>query len=143
MNYKKILVVVLVAVTMFFITRYGVKNIFFPYKYKEDTYYIKRIIGVPGDVIEVRNKQLYRNGQPVKESYIRFADPDGVEPVRDNYGPVTVPPNKYFVMGDNSLDSRFWGFVDRSAIRAKAWRIYWSWGGLDDIRWGRIGQQIH
>ena len=44
---------------------------------------------------------------------------------------------------DNSLDSRFWGFVDRSAIRAKAWRIYWSWAGLDDIRWGRIGQQIH
>ena len=119
---------------------YGIKIPF------TDTYVYKGDDPARGDVIEVRNKQLYRNGQPVKESYIRFADPDGVEPVRDNYGPVTVPPNKYFVMGDNrdnSLDSRFWGFVDRSAIRAKAWRIYWSWGGLDDIRWGRIGQQIH
>ncbi len=107
--------------------------------------YIKRVIGVPGDVIEVRDKQLYRNGVPVKEDYIRNIDPDKIEPLRDNYAPVTVPPGKYFVMGDNrdnSLDSRFWGFVDRKAIKAKAWRIYWSWGGLDNIRWGRIGQKI-
>ena len=119
--------------------------IIFRYPNDPSVDYIKRIVGVPGDVIEVRNKQLYRNGLPVEEDYIRHSDPDNSEPLRDNYAPVTVPPGKYFVMGDNrdnSLDSRFWGFVDREAIKAKAWRIYWSWGGLDDIRWSRIGQKI-
>lgn len=119
--------------------------IIFQYPNDPSVDYIKRIIGVPGDLIEVRDKQLYRNGSPVKEAYIRHTDPNGVEPLRDNYAPVRVPPDKYFVMGDNrdnSLDSRFWGFVDRSAIRAKAWRIYWSWAGLNDIRWSRIGQKI-
>lgn len=119
--------------------------IIFKYPNDPSVDYIKRIVGVPGDVIEVRDKQLYRNGQPVKESFIRHSDPDSIEPLRDNYAPVTVPEGKYFVMGDNrdnSLDSRFWGFVDREAIRAKAWRIYWSWGGLDNIRWSRIGQEI-
>lgn len=119
--------------------------IIFKYPNDPSVDYIKRIVGVPGDVIEVREKQLYRNGQPVKEAYIRHTDPRGSEPLRDNYAPVTVPEGKYFVMGDNrdnSLDSRFWGFVDRDAIRAKAWRIYWSWGGLGDIRWSRIGQEI-
>ena len=119
--------------------------IIFEYPNNPSVDYIKRIIGTPGDVIEVRDKQLYRNGQPVRESYVRFTPPGIVEPVRDNFGPVTVPPDKFFVMGDNrdnSLDSRFWGFVDRTAIRAKAWRIYWSWAGLDDIRWSRLGQKI-
>lgn len=119
--------------------------IIFQYPNDPSVDYIKRVVGVPGDVIEVRDKQLYRNGLPVKEEYIRHTDPHGMESLRDNYAPVTVPEGKYFVMGDNrdnSLDSRFWGYVDRSAIRAKAWRIYWSWGGLDDIRWDRIGQKI-
>ena len=119
--------------------------IIFEYPNDPSVDYIKRIIGTPGDTIEVRNKQLYRNGEPVKESFIRFTEPDRIQPVRDNFGPVTVPADKYFVMGDNrdnSMDSRFWGFVDRSAIRAKAWRIYWSWGGLGDIRWDRIGKAV-
>lgn len=119
--------------------------IIFEYPNDPSVDYIKRVIGVPGDTIEVRDKQLYRNGTPVKEAYIRHTDPDGIEPLRDNYAPVKVPPGKYFVMGDNrdnSLDSRFWGFVDRKAIKAKAWRIYWSWGGLDNIRWARIGKKI-
>ena len=119
--------------------------VIFEYPNDPSVDYIKRVIGVPGGLIEVRDKQLYRNGMPVKEAYIRNIDPDNIEPLRDNYAPVRVPSGKYFVMGDNrdnSLDSRFWGFVDRKAIKAKAWRIYWSWGGLDNIRWGRIGQKI-
>lgn len=119
--------------------------IIFEYPNDPSVDYIKRIVGVPGDIIEVRNKQLYRNGEAVKESYIRFTQPDRIEPVRDNFGPVTVPEGKYFVMGDNrdnSLDSRFWGFVGRDAIRAKAWRIYWSWGGLGDMRWDRMGKKV-
>ena len=119
--------------------------IIFEYPNDPSVDYIKRIVGTPGDTIEVRNKQLFRNGEPVKESFIRFTEPDRIQPVRDNFGPVTVPADKYFVMGDNrdnSMDSRFWGFVGRSAIRAKAWRIYWSWGGLGDIRWDRIGKAV-
>lgn len=119
--------------------------IIFEYPNDPSVDYIKRIVGTPGDTIEVRNKQLFRNGEPVKESFIRFTEPDRIQPVRDNFGPVTVPADKYFVMGDNrdnSMDSRFWGFVDRSAIRAKAWSIYWSWGGLGDIRWDRIGKAV-
>ena len=119
--------------------------IIFEYPNDPSVDYIKRIVGTPGDTIEVRNKQLFRNGEAVKESFIRFTEPDRIQPVRDNFGPVTVPADKYFVMGDNrdnSMDSRFWGFVDRSAIRAKAWRIYWSCGGLSDIRWDRIGKAV-
>ena len=119
--------------------------IIFEYPNDPSVDYIKRLVGTPGDTIEVRNKQLFRNGEAVKESFIRFTEPDRIQPVRDNFGPVTVPADKYFVMGDNrdnSMDSRFWGFVDRSAIRAKAWRIYWSWGGLGDIRWDRIGKAV-
>ena len=119
------------------------------FEYPEDpsTDFIKRIIGVPGDTIEVRDKQLYRNGEAVKEKYIQFTDQEHIVARRDNFGPVTVPENHYFVMGDNrdnSHDSRFWGFITRESIRAKAWRIYWSWGsdGLKSIRWKRLGSLV-
>ncbi len=107
--------------------------------------FIKRVEGVPGDVVEMRGKQFYRNGQLVKEDYVRVDDPGRVLPVRDNFGPVTVPEGHFFVMGDNrdnSMDSRFWGFVKREAIVAKARRLYWSWSSLTDIRWSRIGMAI-
>ena len=83
--------------------------IIFEYPNDPSVDYIKRIVGTPGDTIEVRNKQLFRNGEAVKESFIRFTEPDRIQPVRDNFGPVTVPADKYFVMGDNrdnSMDSR-------------------------------------
>ncbi|MBQ7456400.1 MAG: signal peptidase I [Desulfovibrio sp.] len=121
--------------------------IIFEYPENPDIDFIKRVIGVPGDVIEVRDKQLYRNGEPVKESYVIFKEPDQIRPVRDNFGPITVPKGEYFVMGDNrdnSHDSRFWGCIKREAIRAKAWRIYFSWGagGFSDIRFDRFGMKI-
>lgn len=119
--------------------------VIFAYPKDPSVDFIKRIVGVPGDVIEVRNKQLYRNGVAVREDYVRIDEPNRVLPVRDVFGPVKVPEGKYFVMGDNrdnSMDSRFWGFVDKDTIIAKARRIYWSWEGFSNIRWSRIGQAI-
>jgi len=107
--------------------------------------FIKRIIGVPGDVIEIKNKVVYRNGEKVDEPYTRHSDPDNMLPRRDNFGPITVPEGKYFCMGDNreeSYDSRFWGFVDREKIKGKAWVIYWSWDGFPSVRFNRIGMTV-
>jgi signal peptidase I len=93
--------------------------------------FIKRCIGLPGDRIEVKNKTLYLNGEPQNESYATYRDlrvqPPEVSP-RDNFGPVTVPADNYFMMGDNrdfSADSRFWGFLPKKLIKGKAWVIYW------------------
>jgi signal peptidase I len=108
--------------------------------------FIKRVIGTPGDEIEIRNKKLYRNGKPVgDEPYAKYTEP--VEPgPRDNFGPVTVPADHVFVMGDNrdhSFDSRFWGFVPYEDIKGKAFIIYWSWDGPDSwVRWSRIGKLV-
>ena len=105
--------------------------------------YIKRIVGVPGDTLEMRNKVLYRNGVEVQEPYTQHSQPLIMIPGRDNWGPITVPADKFFALGDNrddSADSRFWGFLDRNDIRGKAWRIYWSADGLSNIRLNRIGR---
>jgi signal peptidase I len=106
--------------------------------------FIKRVIGTPGDVLEMRNKVLYRNGEKLNEPYVQHTQSD-YSPVRDNFGPITVPADKYFVMGDNrdeSYDSRFWGFVDRDKIEGKAMILYWSWEGFSNIRWNRIGKMV-
>ena len=116
----------------------------FRYPRDPEVDYIKRIVGVPGDTLEMRDRQLYRNGVKVDEPYIQITQPSAYE--RDNFPAITVPPGKYFTMGDNrdeSYDSRFWGFVDRTAIRGKAWRIYWSWEKfMSGIRWNRIGKAV-
>ncbi|GAB1410164.1 signal peptidase I [Desulfovibrionales bacterium] len=108
--------------------------------------FIKRVIGVPGDVIEVKDKQVFRNGIPLDEPYIQHTDSDrNAVPRRDNFGPIMVPEGQYFAMGDNrdeSYDSRFWGFVDRNKVEGKAFILYWSWESLTNIRWNRIGQLV-
>jgi signal peptidase I len=98
--------------------------------------FIKRVIGLPGETLELRNKKVYVNGQPLDEPYVHFLEPasDSDEvtrfDVRERYGPVRVPEGHYFVMGDNrdnSQDSRYWGFLPRGFIKGKALMIYWSY----------------
>lgn len=112
--------------------------------------FIKRVIGLPGDEIEIINKQVYINGKPYSNPHAFYSDPyiyPKIVSPRDNFGPVVVPKDKYFVMGDNrdkSYDSRFWGFVDRRCIKGKAFIIYWSWERpFVHIRWSRIGKIIY
>jgi signal peptidase I len=119
----------------------------FKYPLDPDKDFIKRVIGIPGDVIEIRDKKLFLNGNPVSHDYGMYTDPrilgDNARP-RDNFGPITVPPHSLFVMGDNrdeSFDSRFWGFVDYKALQGKAFIIYWSWDKENfGVRWSRIGR---
>ena len=133
------------------------------FKYPEDPSrdFIKRVIGLPGDTVELKGKTVYINGKPLEEPYVRYLFPDdlpsgvglsGTDP-RRKFGPVTVPPDMFFMMGDNrdnSEDSRFWGFMPRSYIKGKALFVYFSFGDanglsgtLSNIRWGRMLHQIH
>ena len=107
--------------------------------------YIKRIVGVPGDTLEMRNKVLYRNGVEVQEPYTQHSQPLIMIPGRDNWGPITVPADKFFALGDNrddSAESPLSGVHDRNVIGGKAWRIYWSADGLSNIRLNRIGRAV-
>lgn len=137
--------------------------------------YVKRLVGLPGDTLEMRDKTLYLNGLHQEEPYARHMDgrgdavhpgmswqvdylatsrpPAGYRPSRDNWGPIVVPEDHYFVLGDNrdnSEDSRYWGFVSREAIRGRPWFVYYSFDAHDrgpaswlrDVRWDRIGGLI-
>ena len=112
--------------------------------------YVKRVVGVPNDTLEMRDKSLFRNGAPVPEPYARYRgrNEDAAhpamewqsshritherrqyQPTRDNWGPIAVPEKSYFVLGDNrniSEDSRYWGFVSRDDIRGRPWLVYYS-----------------
>ena len=111
--------------------------------------FIKRVVGLEGDVIEIKDKQIFINGQKHAEDYIFHSDPnilhDNINP-RDNFGPVKVPEDSLFTMGDNrdhSYDSRHWGFVKKSKVKGKAINIYWSWDKDQyRVRWNRIGERI-
>jgi len=130
------------------------------FKYPKDraTDYIKRVVGVAGDTIEIKNKQLFINGEANENPYIQFTDKNIMKASagpRDNMGPVKVPEGSLFVMGDNrdnSYDSRFWGFVPLKDVLGKAFILYWSWDlqkpllsvdRFTSIRWSRLGNIVH
>ncbi len=137
--------------------------------------YVKRVVGVPGDTLTMRQKTLFRNGIPEEEAYARHLDEGGdavhpgmrwqsdflaaakparkYVPSRDNWGPLVVPHEKYFVLGDNrenSEDSRYWGFIGRDDIRGRPWMVYFSVRGKDGfpggwlrrVRWDRVGHLV-
>ena len=119
----------------------------FPEDPKKD--FIKRVVGIPGDMIEIRDKHVYINQVRANHAYTLYTDPHiipGSLQPRDNYGPQRVTPGSLFVMGDNrdqSYDSRFWGFVDLKDVKGKAFMIYWSWDRHRfGVRWDRLGNLI-
>ena len=129
------------------------------FKYPEDPEkdFIKRVMAVGGDQIESKNKVIFVNGEKVVEPYIQhvysFIYPGCSNLMagednpchRDNFGPLVVPKNKVFVMGDNrdqSYDSGYWGFVDAKAIKGDALIIYWSWDPNNSLRFNRIGKIV-
>ena len=123
--------------------------IVFKFPQDEGRDFIKRVIALPGDKVEVRGKRVYVNDKSVQESYAVHLDPSMQEnphSPRDNFSPVKVPAGQLFMMGDNrdySMDSRFWGFLDVKKIKGKAFIIYWSWDRERfRPRWERIGKVI-
>ena len=123
--------------------------------------FIKRAVGLPGDVVRVVDKRLYVNGRPVAdESYTYHNDPvtyprgptQSPGHSRDNFGPVRIPPGSYFCLGDNrdnSHDSRFWGVVPANHLKGRAFVIYWSFDEdpAEAVEWpgwrGKVRQIAH
>lgn len=123
--------------------------IVFRFPAERDKDYIKRVIGLPGDTVELRQRVLYVNGAKWDDPYGVYKDGfsgAGFDKTA-NFGPYTVPKDNVFAMGDNrdrSFDSRYWGPVPIYDIKGKAFIIYWSWNGQDNwVRYKRIGKLIH
>ncbi len=145
--------------------------------HEEDLKLVKRLVGLPGDTLQMRNKVLFVNGRAMDEPYVRHS-PDRMgdethpwmawqkeyllpgtdratyRPTRDNWGPIVIPPGRYFMLGDNrdaSFDSRYWGLLERWRLEGRAVLIYFSYDKeslrpfpwLREIRWSRIGDLVH
>jgi len=136
---------------------------------------VKRLIGMPGDTLYMKDAALYRNSEKLDEPYVEHVDPTGdgghpgmswqadflvdsiadrpYYPLRDNWGPIVVPADKYFVLGDNrdeSLDSRYWGFINPIQVKGRAVALYFSYDNMPEegppflrrVRWNRIGDRL-
>jgi signal peptidase I len=125
--------------------------IVFKYPKEPERDFIKRVIGLPGDRLELKKKRIYINDKPLDEPYVQLLMPPPSESgrsddVRVDYGPVTVPAEQYFMMGDNrdnSEDSRYWGFLPASYVKGQALFIYLSVGeSIGDIQWSRLLNRV-
>ena len=139
--------------------------------------FVKRLVGLPGDTVAMRDAVLIRNGVALSEPYVSHSDPEAdpvweefrwqsdflvrsasaavaYHPSRNNWGPLVVPVRQYFVLGDNrdnSLDSRYWGFVPDSLLRGRPEVVYFSFSPdstdefawLTHVRWMRLGERVH
>jgi signal peptidase I len=115
--------------------------IVFRYPLQPETDFVKRVIGLPGDTVDVQDKNVYVNHRKLAEPYVIHLDPSVYPPrealpepyrSRDQFNPYVVPAGHYFAMGDNrdrSSDSRYWGTVPRSMIKGRAFMVYWSFHG--------------
>lgn len=142
--------------------------------HEEELKLIKRLVGMPGDTLEMRQRTLYLNGVPQQEPYVVHSstpdeyhpwmewqrnhlapgvDPSAYAPTRDNWGPIVIPPDRYFMLGDNreqSLDSRYWGLLEGWRLEGRAVFTYFSYNKgsyrpfpwIREVRWGRIGNAI-
>jgi signal peptidase I len=130
--------------------------IVFKYPEQPDRDFIKRVIGLPGERLEMRQKKIFINDQPLDEPYVQFLEPPPPAgqaksgDLRSEYGPVTIPDGQYFMMGDNrdnSEDSRYWGFLPAHYVKGQAVFIYFSMGEslanpFTGIRWGRLLDRV-
>jgi signal peptidase I len=127
----------------------------FKYPVDPERDFIKRVIGLPGETLEVKDKRVYINGRRLDEPYVHYLEPPQAVTeftevtsfdLRERYGPVRVPADKYFVMGDNrdnSQDSRYWGFLPREYVKGRALMIYWSYESeTEDYQQTGIGSTI-
>jgi len=116
-----------------------------PTEKKKD--FIKRVIGLPGETIQVINRKVHINGKPLKDEEYAYHASSRLVRGLDNHGPTKIPEDCYFMMGDNrenSSDSRVWGPVPFELMKGQAFMIYWSWNGPDrNVRWSRIGDLLH
>ena len=106
--------------------------------------FVKRVVGIGGDILEIRNNQVFVNGKKQSEEYLKQGKASKIE--KRNFGPITIPENSLFVLGDNrdhSYDSRYWGFVEVNKVQGKVAIVYWSWDKRrSSVRWKRIGKPI-
>lgn len=121
------------------------------FQYPEDPAkdFIKRVVAVGGDKVEIKDKVLFVNGNEVKEPYVSHQETNMIpasQNPRDNYGPQVIPKDSYFVLGDNrdkSYDSRFWGAVSKDKVKGTVKNLYWSWDKEKfAVRWNRIGMKV-